>query len=351
MRKQAQAQTTEQAQAQAIERIEAQAQAMENGIADATDPQAAEQARPKEKAQVKAAPAEVAKMDAYRPKDVYIAAGNALKALDELAAADAIMSTKKDAEGREVAVYIENPTLAKQVNKAAMLDALASVSLMAVCIELAEIDYETVHNEGFSSVVEFVVGTGMCKQDEKTLQGYWRVGMVFGVLGEDHARTGYHWKPDIKQAATVTNLRQVLSLLNLPKRFIEKCTRDEIEDAYDEFVEKYIDTGKINPAHTNAEVRKEINEVTGKGKAKKEDINTTATDLQTGDTVGAKQTAEEAQAQTTEEAQEQTAEQAEEAKRQARNQRWRDTLSEMAKEFESNPEVAKALAVLVAVIK
>lgn len=161
--------------------------------------------------------------------------------------------------------------------RASVLVTAKSISDKALCIECGRVNPSDVEKIGYSSVSAFINDCFGNALDSNTINRYIRVGKVFG----DYTADGYKWKAPISQAVSVTNLGQIIAMVfeDLPKdkKDIYKLSEKELNDLFDEFVEKYRpdEDGGLPLQGTNKALRKYLNDL----KAKAEEIPTTAEEV------------------------------------------------------------------------
>lgn len=126
--------------------------------------------------------------------------------------------------------------------KATLLLTARKISDKAMCIECAKLTLEEVKKYGFSSVVAFVGKMFELDLTNNQINDYIRVGKIFG----DRQRNGYHWKSGVADSVTMTNLRDMLSLVfedctDKDSKDVAKLSDTELNALFDRFMEKYPD--------------------------------------------------------------------------------------------------------------
>lgn len=191
-----------------------------------------------------------------------------------------VQRTTKD--GQIVNKEIFTPAVVEAYENIDYLRSLKDVSEKGLVFEIGDLDDEMLKKEGFKGgVMDFigqVFGTSLALN---TVQKYRKIGKVFGVKTiDDNGKIHYSWKAPIADDVSVTNLTQIIGLLNLPKDYA-KLTEAELDKVFQSFVVNYIVTGKIHLDATNKILRDEITAI----KTTVNDIQSTATEIKDGETV------------------------------------------------------------------
>ena len=172
--------------------------------------------------------------------------------------------TEKGKDGQIVTKTVYEPSVVSLYKKVDYLTQIMDVSRKALAIELGHMDLESIKKAGikggFNGFITKCLGKSL---DTNTAGGYRRVGRVFGhSYIDDKGQVQYLWHEPISQDVPVTHLRQVLSLVDLPKEW-ESMTDNEIAEKYRAFAEKYLYTGQISLDCTLKEIREQIKSVNG----------------------------------------------------------------------------------------
>lgn len=168
---------------------------------------------------------------------------------------------KKDDTEVEVKHTCFDPAIVSVYEKVEFLTQVGNESRKALCIELAGVTREMVKKAGFKGGFNaFISNCFGARLDPNTAQKYRKVGRVFGIKTEMEGKVGYRWKEPIAVNVSVTNLSQVLGLVDLPKNW-EELTDAEMEKVYLKFAQAYIYSGRINLDCTLSDLREAIRKV------------------------------------------------------------------------------------------
>ena len=218
---------------------------------------------------------------------------------------------------------LQSVVLKKTYVTADTLRKFSEVSIQAMICELHSLTKEIAKADGFT--VNGFIKSAFPQYDANTITNYYRVARIFG---NPHTHI---WKNPIPQGVSVTNLRQVLSLINTDK--IDEASEKDLDARLSDFVKKYITTGKIHLLGSNKDLREEISAIKNPNKA---DIQGKATEVKEGEGTG-----EEAQAEV---------EVTPEVAQQEEAQKARDAVNTLYAYFRDNEAVLEALAVVLASI-
>lgn len=169
---------------------------------------------------------------------------------------------RKDKDGQIVTKTIYTPAVVESYERMTYLRSLKEVSEKGLCIEISELNDEMLKKEGFKQgVAQYVKEVFGSSIATNTAQKYRKVGMIFGkkTITED-GKIEYSWKEPIDSDVTVTNLTQIIGLLNLPRDYA-KLTESEIEKIFKKFIKDYVISGKIHLSATNAILRDELHDI------------------------------------------------------------------------------------------
>ena len=231
--------------------------------------------------------------------------------------------TKKDKDGNETTelIAIRNSTEITNLSDFDLFAYASKVSVKASCIASARIKKETAESCGYKSVVAMLYKLHP-DYSQTTLKMYRRIGRIFGDLSAD----GYLWREDIPQAVSVNNLSVVVSLLGLEDT--ESVTDEEIERAYNNFINDYILTDKIHLLLPQAKLKKEVSDIkNGIIDGSCQEVEKTA-DTSSDDTSSETEVTPE-----TEKAE--------------RHEEYKNMLSVMSEEFKENKTILKAIATII----
>lgn len=169
---------------------------------------------------------------------------------------------EKTKDGELVSKTVYEPSVVAVYEKVDYLTQVARISVKALCIELGHLDIEGVKKAGikggFNGFISKCFGRDL---DTNTAQRYRRIGKVFGRSYVDETgKTQYMWHEPISQDVSVTNLGQVLSLVDLPKEW-EDMEDAEIFKLYKRFIDNYVLTGKISLDSTLKDLRQAMKDL------------------------------------------------------------------------------------------
>ena len=220
------------------------------------------------------AQAQVAQYIPYSEQIVWNTEGSAIVRDEKGARFEYIEKVKKEDTEVEIKHTCFDPAIVSVYEKVEYLTQVGNESRKALCIELAGVTREMVKKAGFKGGFNaFISNCFGARLDANTAQKYRKVGRVFGIKTEAEGKVGYRWKEPIASNVSVTNLSQVLGLVDLPKNW-EELTDAEMEKVYLKFVQTYIYTARINLDCTLSDLREAIrkvqSEIDGTGLAKEQ---------------------------------------------------------------------------------
>lgn len=137
----------------------------------------------------------------------------------------------------------------------ASLLASAEISNMALVCELGKVTKKVAEKDGFKSVMDYLRNAFGSRLDTNTLSRYYRVGRIFA------SRTEIGWKNGISNGVSITNLGQVLALIDIKWTDLDSMSETDINVIYDKFVADYIDTELIHLNALNKVLRDEIKDI------------------------------------------------------------------------------------------
>lgn len=213
-----------------------------------------------------------------------------------------VQRTTKD--GEIVNKEIFTPAVVEAYENIDYLRSLKDVSEKGLVVEIGLLDDEMLKKEGFKGgVMDFIGQVFGSSLALNTVQKYRKIGKVFGLKTVDeNGKIKYGWKEPIPNDVSVTNLTQIIGLLNLPKDYTT-LSEAEIDKIFKAFVVNYVVTNKIHLDATNSILRDDIKAL----KETVDDIETTAEEIKDGETAEENKTAETAEAaETAEEMDEET---------------------------------------------
>ena len=248
-----------------------------------------------------------------------------------------VQRTTKD--GEIVNKEIFTPAVVEAYENIDYLRSLKDVSEKGLVVEIGLLDDEMLKKEGFKGgVMDFIGQVFGSSLAINTVQKYRKIGKVFGIKTVDeNGKIKYGWKEPIPNDVSVTNLTQIIGLLNLPKDYTT-LSEAEIDKIFKAFVVNYVITNKIHLDATNAILRDDI-------KALKEavnDIETTAEEIKDGEAENSTTEAENSttEAETAEEMDEET----------AKRNNAIEALDYLKLYFKGDKTALKAIATLVKII-
>lgn len=191
-----------------------------------------------------------------------------------------VQRTSKD--GEIINKEIFTPSVVEAYENIDYLRSLKDVSEKGTAIEISLLDDETLKKEGFKGgVMDFITQVFGKSLAINTAQKYRKIGLVFGnKTVDENGKIKYSWLAPIPDDVSVTNLTQIIALLNLPRDYMN-LSKSEIEKIRDTFVKTYIITGKLHLDATNEILRKDLKNL----KKDENVIETTAEEI-TGDENG-----------------------------------------------------------------
>ena len=137
---------------------------------------------------------------------------------------------------------IKDKALVLMHDKASLLLAVRKVSDKAMCVEVARLTTDEVKRVGFKSLADYLRKVFESDLTSGQIQDYIRVGKIFA----DTTAKGYKWKSAIPQDVTLTNLRDVMSLVfeecnGKDEKDVTKLSDTELNKLYDRFVSVYLE--------------------------------------------------------------------------------------------------------------
>lgn len=137
---------------------------------------------------------------------------------------------------------IKDKALVVMHDKAKVLLAVRKVSDKAMCVEVARLTLDDVKRVGFKSLNDYLKQVFESDLTTGQIADYIRVGKIFA----DTTAQGYKWKKAIPQDVTLTNLRDVLSLVfeeckGKDEKDVCKLSDTELNKLYDRFVSIYLE--------------------------------------------------------------------------------------------------------------
>lgn len=211
-----------------------------------------------------------------------------------------VQRTSKD--GEIINKEIFTPSVVEAYENIDYLRSLKDVSEKGTAIEISLLDDETLKKEGFKGgVMDFITQVFGKSLAINTAQKYRKIGLVFGnKTVDENGKIKYSWLAPIPDDVSVTNLTQIIALLNLPRDYMN-LSKAEIDKIRDTFVKTYIITGKLHLDATNEILRKDLKNL----KKDENVIETTAEEI-TGDENGTSEAENENENGTSEELDERT---------------------------------------------
>lgn len=176
---------------------------------------------------------------------------------------------------------IKDAKLCAMHTRSAVLLTARRIGDKAMCKEVALLATDDVKKVGFKSIPAYLREVFQTDLTAGQINDYIRVGKIFA----DKESAGYKWKSAIPQDVTLTNLRDVLSLVfeecnGKDEKDVLKLSDSELNRLYDRFVSIYVEGDNPAPLQaSNAYLR-------DWKKSLKEDaeaIPTTATEVPEGD--------------------------------------------------------------------
>lgn len=165
-------------------------------------------------------------------------------------------------DGEIINKEIFTPSVVEAYENIDYLRSLKDVSEKGTAIEISLLDDETLKKEGFKGgVMDFITQVFGKSLAINTAQKYRKIGLVFGnKTVDENGKIKYSWLAPIPDDVSVTNLTQIIALLNLPRDYMN-LSKAEIDKIRDTFVKTYIITGKLHLDATNDILRKELHDL------------------------------------------------------------------------------------------
>ena len=174
---------------------------------------------------------------------------------------------KQDGETKSTTVTINNQYAVARLTNIDAVITLNKKSNIALSIELARLKKSVAEENGFKTVAQLVHAIHD-DLSETTINSYRRVGVIFGDLSTEV----FKWKDEIPQNTSITNLVQVVGLVNASKD-TDSITQEEATQAVREFKERYIDSEDIHLLLPLSKLKEEIKRV-------QNTIDSTSTEVQ-----------------------------------------------------------------------
>ncbi len=179
-----------------------------------------------------------------------------------------------DIENRKITVgekELSDLTLKKVVVTAETINAFSKVSAMALCCELGKVDKETAKHDGFK--VNAFIEKALPDISPAQARRYYVIGRLFGDPNT------HEWRRPIVSSVTFTALDIVAKAFCNCEKLDEATEKDRVA-RFDEFVAKYIKTGKLHLNGTIADLKQEIADL------KSTVINSTAQEIKGNEAQG-----------------------------------------------------------------
>lgn len=176
-------------------------------------------------------------------------------------------TTMRDEKGQIVPVSMHTALGIQTMSTLKALIAVESTSGKAIAIEASRITDKVAKAEGFDSA-EKMLTTVLYEKSWTTLRAYRRVGKVFGVREETPYGVTYRWRNGIDERTTLSNLVQIVGLVNLGEVAFDDLTDEQVATAYGDFYERFIASDELHPLLSQKGLRDEL---TGLAKVVNED--------------------------------------------------------------------------------
>lgn len=185
-------------------------------------------------------------------------AGKAVKQVVKDGASSKVFeTTMRDDKGQIVPVSMHTALGIQTMSTLKALVTVENTSGKAIAIEASRITDKVAKAEGFDSA-EKMLTTVLYEKSWTTLRAYRRVGKVFGVREETPYGVHYRWRNGIDDRTSVSNLMQVVGLVNLGDIAFDDLTTEQVATAYGEFYERFIASDELHPLLSQKGLRDEL---------------------------------------------------------------------------------------------
>ena len=137
----------------------------------------------------------------------------------------------------------------------ASLLASAEISSIALVCELAKVTKKVAEKDGFKTVMDYLRNAFGARLDTNTLSRYYRVGRIFA------SRSDLKWRDGIPASVSITNLGQVLALIDIKWTDLDSMDEPTLSKIFDKFYADYIETEKLHLNALNKVLRDEIKDI------------------------------------------------------------------------------------------
>ena len=184
---------------------------------------------------------------------------------------------KKDGQEKATTVVIANQYAVARLSNIDAIINLNKNSNIALSIELARLKKSIAEENGFRTVAQMVHSIHD-DLSETTINAYRRVGVVFGDLASEI----FKWKDLIPQNVSITNLVQVVGLVDIDKD-TDKITQDNAVKAVAEFVDKYILSDRLHLLLPLSKLKEEIKDINNTIDSTSKEVDSKTEDSKTED--------------------------------------------------------------------